>query len=294
MNRVTPMGPLTPTAPQWMWAMTTLSMLATLSLNSSAVPSSRSLNLATPTAWVSRAGTSWPPDSVATKLSPARAADAGASSASASMTTSTTILRIRLLLPGAPASQSVQTIPNRAYRRSISWIAPCDRDTTNRLPFGPVSMSVTIPKFVPMSRLSLSVMSNLWHCRRLGPPAADRRRAIFWRSPVRLKWNRLPPSRNVRARLGLWGKSECRDLLRAPEPAFAAGAATPYGHDRAAEEQTMWLVRVELPFLKRQRLSVGADGRHRTVGCRLGAGGIRFGGTGLLGWWPDRKSTRLN
>ncbi len=89
-------------------------MLATLTLNCSAVPSSRSLNVATPTAWVSRAGTSWSPESVATKLSPAPAADAGASNTSASMTTSTTILRIRLLLPGAPASQSVETIPNRA------------------------------------------------------------------------------------------------------------------------------------------------------------------------------------
>src|SRR5512132_4522623 len=40
------------------------------------------------------------------------------------------------------------------------------------------------------------------------------------------------------------------------------------------------------PFLKRQRLSVSADGRHRTVVCRLVAGGIRFGRTGLMGWWP--------
>src|SRR6266508_2545222 len=94
MNRVTPTGPLTPTAPQWIWAAKTLSMLATLTLNSSAAPSSRSLNVATPLAWVSRAGTSWPPDSVATKLSPATADGATASSPSASMTTSTIVLRI--------------------------------------------------------------------------------------------------------------------------------------------------------------------------------------------------------
>src|SRR6266508_2150681 len=94
MNRVTPTGPLTPTAPQWIWAAKTLSRLATLTLNSSAAPSSRSLNVATPTAWVSRGGTSWPPDSVATKLPPATAAGANASSPSASMTTSTIVLRI--------------------------------------------------------------------------------------------------------------------------------------------------------------------------------------------------------
>jgi hypothetical protein len=33
----------------------------------------------------------------------------------------------------------------------------------------------------------------------------------------------------------------------APGPAFASGTATPYGHDRAAEQQTIWLVRAKLP-----------------------------------------------
>ena len=50
--------------------------------------------MATPLAWVSRAGTSWPPDSVATKLSPAKADGANANSPSTSMATSTIALRI--------------------------------------------------------------------------------------------------------------------------------------------------------------------------------------------------------
>src|SRR5918994_1586475 len=69
MNRVTPIGPLTPTAPQWMWAANTFWMLATLTLKLRAEPSLLSLNFATPTACVSRAGTSSSPLSVATKLS---------------------------------------------------------------------------------------------------------------------------------------------------------------------------------------------------------------------------------
>src|SRR5918994_7877966 len=88
---VTPTGPLTPPAPQWMCDANTLSMFATVTLNSSAVPSLLSLNVATPTARVSRAGTSWSPLSVATKLSPARAVGA---SASASITASRIALRI--------------------------------------------------------------------------------------------------------------------------------------------------------------------------------------------------------
>src|SRR5262245_8058457 len=77
-----------------MCAATGLSMFATLTLNSSAAPSSRSLSVATPTAWVSRAGTSWSPDSWATKLSPAEAGAASARSANAPMRTSMMVLRI--------------------------------------------------------------------------------------------------------------------------------------------------------------------------------------------------------
>jgi 23S rRNA G2445 N2-methylase RlmL len=43
-----------------------------------------------------------------------------------------------------------------------------------------------------------------------------------------------------------------------------------------------------LPFLMRQRLSVGADGWPRTVLGRLVAGGIRFGRAGLVGRCPAR------
>src|SRR5262245_43025459 len=93
-NRVTPTGPLTPGVPQWMCAATALFRLATLILYSSAAPSSRSLNFATPTAWVSRAGTSLPPDRLATKLSPAEADGAKASSASPSVRIGTIILRM--------------------------------------------------------------------------------------------------------------------------------------------------------------------------------------------------------
>jgi hypothetical protein len=42
-------------------------------------------------------------------------------------------------------------------RLLISYTAPFDRDTTNRLPSGPVWMSVPTPKPAPNCRLSLSL-----------------------------------------------------------------------------------------------------------------------------------------
>src|SRR5262245_24256387 len=95
-NKVRPTGPLTPGGPQWMCAATALSRLATLILNTNAAPSSRTFKVATPTACVSRAGTSLSPDSGATKLSPATAGGANARSASASPAEITIVLRILL------------------------------------------------------------------------------------------------------------------------------------------------------------------------------------------------------
>src|SRR5690348_2958992 len=46
-------------------------------------------------------------------------------------------------------------------RRKISKMAPFESETTNRLPLGPVLMSVPTPKFRPNSKLSLSVISCL-------------------------------------------------------------------------------------------------------------------------------------
>ena len=125
---MTPTGPLTPTAPQWMCDAKTLSMFATVTLYSSAVPSLLSLNVATPTARVSRAGTSWSPLSGATKLSPARAVGASASA-------SITVSRIALRIP-PPLGSCTWRLGCGRKRRHGAQSHPCP---TPRLSPGPNS-----------------------------------------------------------------------------------------------------------------------------------------------------------
>ena len=111
----------------------------------------------------------------------------------------------------------------RNYLREIRYTAPFEIETTYRLPSGPVSMSVPTPKFVPKSRLSLSVMS----CFALLSATRSSRRGsstpIFRRFPVRLNRKRYPPAVSgvaAPANRSFW---YCGPSARLPRKPIAAG-----------------------------------------------------------------------
>ncbi len=95
-KRVTPTGPLAPSAPQWMCDATTFSMLATISLYESESP--RSLKIASPAAVLSLAGTSLRPLSDAVRFPlpfPARTGIPPTAKRATTATSTTNLLLIR-------------------------------------------------------------------------------------------------------------------------------------------------------------------------------------------------------
>src|SRR5215218_5807526 len=115
-------------------------------------------------------------------------------------------------------------------------------------------MSVPTPKFRPMSRLSLSVMSNLQKLSATRSSSRGSSTPICRQLPFKLKWNRWPPSRSVLAAPMKRSPSYCGPSARPFTKPIPAGATSNFqlncgspvhrsGQHEQARERLRWRVR---------------------------------------------------